>query len=231
MVSDANSARDEVLSGIRRALGRNAGEPVPPVPASARVAARAPGSADGELTLLLDEIGKLGGRTRRLGMDALQAALAELVRVEAIRKATLWHTPVLQTLGVAKIISDLGVEIVSAQAGKHALAQCDLGVTGVDMALPETGTLVLRASPDRPRAVSLLPRVHLALVRPSDLRADLASVWGVMRAERYFVFITGPSRTADIELTVTIGVHGPQVLVVWVLDEDSSFSQQSRPGA
>jgi L-lactate dehydrogenase complex protein LldG len=86
------------------------------------------------------------------------------------------------------------------------------------MALPETGTLVLRASPQQPRAVSLLPRVHLALVRPANLRADLAVVLREKRVDPYAVFVTGPSRTADIELTVTIGVHGPQVLYVWVLD-------------
>jgi L-lactate dehydrogenase complex protein LldG len=60
--------------------------------------------------------------------------------------------------------------------------------------------------------------VHLALVRPANLRADLATVLREMREDPYAVFVTGPSRTADIELTVTIGVHGPQVLVAWVVD-------------
>ena len=86
------------------------------------------------------------------------------------------------------------------------------------MALPETGTLVLRTSLERSRAVSLLPRVHLALVRSAHFRADLETVLREMRTAPYFVFVTGSSRTADIELTVTIGVHGPQVLYVWVLE-------------
>ena len=168
--------------------------------------------------MLLDEISKLGGRTRRLGADGLKDALAELIQVETIRKATLWQTPGLQELGVSEILTGLGVEIVPSHAGKDALARCDLGVTGVDFALPETGTLVLRASPERSRADSLLPRVHLALARPKNLRADLAAVLHEMRADPYVVFITGPSRTADIELTVTIGVHGPQVLYAWVVE-------------
>ena len=217
MTSGVNSARDEILDAVRSALGRP-GQPAPPVPPTARVPARVPGSADDEITLLLDEICKLGGRTRRLDADGLRDALVELIQVETIRKATLWQTVELQALGVSEILSVRGVEIVSSQAGKDALAHCDLGVTGVDMALPETGTLVLRASPQQPRAVSLLPRAHLALVRPANLRADLAAVLREMRADPYAVFVTGPSRTADIELTVTIGVHGPQVLYVWVLE-------------
>ena len=218
MTSGVNSARDEILDAVRSALGRRPGQPAPPVPPTARVPARVPGSADDEITMLLAEISKLGGRTRRLDADGLKDALVELIQVETIRKATLWQTTELQALGVSEILAGLGVEIVSSQAGKDALARCDLGVTGVDMALPETGTLVLRASPQQPRAVSLLPRVHLALVRPANLRADLAAVLREMRADPYAVFVTGPSRTADIELTVTIGVHGPQVLYVWVLD-------------
>jgi L-lactate dehydrogenase complex protein LldG len=218
MTSGANSARDEILEVVRGALGRRPGQPAPLVPPTARVPARVPGSAGDEITMLLDEISKLGGRTRRLDADGLKDALAELMRIETIRKATLWQTTELQALGVSEILAGLGVEIVSSHAGKDALARCDLGVTGVDMALPETGTLVLRASPQQPRAVSLLPRVHLALVRPANLRADLAMVLREMRADPYAVFVTGPSRTADIELTVTIGVHGPQVLYVWVLE-------------
>ena len=218
MTSGVNSARDEILDAVRSVLGRRPGQPAPLVPPAARVPARVPGSADDEITLLLAEISKLGGRTRRLDADGLKDALAELIQIETIRKATLWQTTELQALGVSEILAGLGVEIVSSQAGKDALACCDLGVTGVDMALPETGTLVLRASPQQPRAVSLLPRVHLALVRPANLRADLATVLREMREDPYAVFVTGPSRTADIELTVTIGVHGPQVLVAWVVD-------------
>jgi L-lactate dehydrogenase complex protein LldG len=218
MASGVNSARDEILDGIRIALGRRPGQPAPPVPPTARVPARVPGSADDEITMLLDEISKLGGRTRRLDADGLKGALVELIQLETIRKATLWQTTELQALGVSEILSGRGVEIVSSQAGKDALARCDLGVTGVDMALPETGTLVLRASPELSRVVSLLPRVHLALVRPANLRADLEIVLREMRTDPNFVFVTGPSRTADIELTVTIGVHGPQVLYVWTLE-------------
>jgi L-lactate dehydrogenase complex protein LldG len=109
--------------------------------------------------------------------------------------------------------------LVSAQADKHLVAACELGVTGVDAALPETGTLLLRSSPERPRVVSLLPRVHLAIFTPAVLRADLHQAFAETKDAGYSVLVTGPSRTADIELTLTLGVHGPKSLYAWVLDE------------
>jgi L-lactate dehydrogenase complex protein LldG len=111
----------------------------------------------------------------------------------------------------------MGVEVVSPYASNREVAECELGITGADFALPETGTLGLRSSIERPRTVSLLPRVHLALIQATCLRADLHQVLDEAKHDGYFVFITGPSRTADIELTLTVGVHGPKTLIVWVL--------------
>ena len=149
--------------------------------------------------------------------DGLRAALAELVKTEEVRRATVWTTPDLAVWGVAETLKAVGVELVSAQADKHLVAACELGVTGVDAALPETGTLLLRSSPERPRVVSLLPRVHLAIFTPAVLRADLHQAFAEAKDAGYSVLVTGPSRTADIELTLTLGVHGPKSLYAWVL--------------
>ena len=111
------------------------------------------------------------------------------------------------------------MELVSPNADKHEIAHCDLGITEADFLLPETGTLVLKSSHEKPRAMSLLPRLHLAIVRPEMLRADMHQVFAEARDSHYLVFITGPSRTADIELTVTLGVHGPKNLFVWIMKE------------
>jgi len=213
-------SRDAILADIRAALGRSPGAAVLPIPASARVPPRRAGDPNVELEMLLDEIGKVGGKTQVLAEGGLADALAALVEAEGIKKATCWQTPMLQALRVEQLLRELGVEVVSPFAGKEALAACNLGVTGVDAAFPETGTLLLRgAAADRPRMVSLLPRVHLALLSPQALRADLSPAFAEIKGEGYFVFVTGPSRTADIELTVTIGVHGPQALYVWVLPQ------------
>jgi L-lactate dehydrogenase complex protein LldG len=212
-----NSSRDKILNRVRAALSDGTRTPVSPLPTTVRVAPRVASDADAEIDLLLAEIAKLGGVARRVaGRDELRAALRDLVQTARVKKATLWQTRELQDLGIADALSALGVEIVPPDADKRALAECDLGVTGADAALPETGTLVLRASAEHPQMVSLLPRVHLAIVRPAALRADLHQVLDEVKGDQRVHFITGPSRTADIEKTLTIGVHGPKVLCVWV---------------
>jgi L-lactate dehydrogenase complex protein LldG len=184
------------------------------------VPSRKAGDAEAEMAQLLTEIGKLSGVTRRLAnRDELRMAVAELIKVEGVKKATLWTTPDLAAWDVAGTLRSLGVEIVSPQADKRLVAACELGVTGVDAALPETGTLLLRSSPERPRVVSLLPRVHLAILTPAALRPDLHQAFADTKDAGYSVLVTGPSRTADIELTLTLGVHGPKSLYAWVLDE------------
>ncbi len=212
------TARDEMLGKVRAALKRSADSAVTPVPASARIAPRNIGNPEVELAVFFSEVEKLGGKTKRLANKAdLAVTLREVVAAEGIKKATLWQTAELKALGPEDALRSIGVEIVSPYASNREVAECDLGVTGVDLALPETGTLVLRSSIEQPRTVSLLPRVHLALMRVSCLRADLHQVLADIARDGYCVFVTGPSRTSDIELTLTIGVHGPKSLYVVLL--------------
>jgi L-lactate dehydrogenase complex protein LldG len=97
-----------------------------------------------------------------------------------------------------------------------------VGITTVDHAVVNTGTLALSAGPGRPRSVSLLPSVHLALVRESQLVDRIGTAFeaylGSGKEPPSAVhFITGPSRTSDIENDLTIGVHGPAAVsvIVW----------------
>jgi L-lactate dehydrogenase complex protein LldG len=204
-----------VIENIRRSLDRTAPSPLDPRPAI--YASRQPESVDAEIERFLNEVGLLSGAGQRLAPSEIANALKILVSECNVRKATFWHTPLFEQLGIQKTLLDLGVDIVSPVASKHDMALCDLGITEADYLLPETGTLVLRSSAERSRAVSLLPRMHLAIVRPSMLRADMHEVFAEAKDSHYLVFITGPSRTADIELTVTLGVHGPKSLHVWML--------------
>ncbi len=205
-----------ILADIRLALKRRPDDAVAPRPPV--LPSRSPGSPKAELDLLFAEINKLSGVTRRVTENDIHTALHELVEAHEIKKATLWPVDDLAPLKLETRLRALGVEIISPYADKQLLAQCDLGVTGVDFALPETGTLGLLSATEKPRAVSLVPRVHLAVLRPSALRADLHQVFVEAKRRPYLVFITGPSRTADIELTVTLGVHGPKTLYVWNID-------------
>lgn len=101
-----------------------------------------------------------------------------------------------------------------------ALASADLGITGAVAGVALTGSLVVDSMRAGGRLASLLPRVHLAMLSTTRIMATPGDVWRTM-PDRYpdglpsnIVFITGPSRSADIELEITEGVHGPQRVLI-----------------
>jgi L-lactate dehydrogenase complex protein LldG len=212
-----------VIDNIRRSLGRTGQISSPQGTLiglrPAIYESRHPEALDAEANRFLDEIKKLSGVGQKISPTGLDTALKTLVEEQNIQKATVWKTPRLKQLGVIEVLHTLGVQLVSPNADKHEMALCDLGITEADYLLPETGTLVLKSSFEKPRAVSLLPRIHLAIVQNHMLRADMHQVFAEAKADPYLVFITGPSRTADIELTVTLGVHGPKSLYVWLMED------------
>jgi len=101
-------------------------------------------------------------------------------------------------------------------------AQCaaaDIGITTALAAVAETGSVLLAATPACPRSVSLLPRMHVAIVQESQLVARIGNALRLARdPASQMLFVTGPSRTSDIENDLTIGVHGPAAVVVFLLE-------------
>ncbi len=101
--------------------------------------------------------------------------------------------------------------------GKDEQGQADIGLTGCENAIAETGTLAMTSGPGRPRAASLMPLTHVVVIRKADILLGMGQFFRKFQAQAdkggaglpYVVFITGPSRTADIELSLTLGVHGP----------------------
>lgn len=99
-----------------------------------------------------------------------------------------------------------------------------LGVTGCYCAVAETGTVLLISSSSTPNATSLLPDTHIAIVKTSRIVVGMEEAWNLVRGElkqlpRACSFISGPSRTADIEQTLVIGAHGPYRVHIILLDE------------
>lgn len=105
------------------------------------------------------------------------------------------------------------------------LSTADIGITGVDFAIAETGTLVLLSGPKQPRLTSLLPPVHISILEREKIVANIHVLFERLGEfyESYdklcscISFITGPSRTADIELNLTLGVHGPGRAIVVIV--------------
>jgi L-lactate dehydrogenase complex protein LldG len=103
---------------------------------------------------------------------------------------------------------------------KERAAESKVGISAVEWGLADTGTLVQDATEVRLRLVSTLPEIHVAFLRTDRIVPDLAALLPHLTPEssRYIAFITGPSRTADIERVLTIGVHGPVRLLILAVD-------------
>ena len=106
------------------------------------------------------------------------------------------------------------------------LASCGVGVTAADYGIAETGTIVLNSDEDNALLVSLLPPTHIAVVSSERIIATVDDAisrtsrerMGGTNPTRSITLITGPSRTSDVELVLSIGVHGPKELHVIILD-------------
>jgi len=126
---------------------------------------------------------------------------------------------------VARLARLIATEVdeITIAPDAAALFGYDVGITTAQAAIAETGTLVLDSERERHRLVSLVPPVHIAIIEATQIYQTLAEALNVLRQKErvssIVTFITGPSRTADIELTLAIGVHGPQELYVIVNEE------------
>ena len=151
------------------------------------------------------------------------ASLVELFKqnVEAVNGHCIVTRDVSQA--VARITNDLGarkIAVTDAPPGAGEIFDFDVGITTAQAAIADTGTLVLDSARERNRLISLVPPVHIAIVDASSIFLTLAEALAFIyqngNISPAVTFITGPSRTADIELTLAIGVHGPQELYVIV---------------
>ena len=131
---------------------------------------------------------------------------------------------------VTRIITDLGarkIAVSDTPPSAGEIFEYDVGITGAQAAIAETGTLVLDSAREKHRLASLVPPVHIAIVDASSIFQTLAEALAFIHQNGDIspavTFITGPSRTADIELTLAIGVHGPQELYV-IVNQGPSLS-------
>jgi hypothetical protein len=128
----------------------------------------------------------------------------------------------LRVAGIVRLDPGVPADPTLRRARLAELGRAAVGLTGALAGLADTGTLALLSGPTRPRLASLLPPVHLALVAKSAIYPTMAAFFAAhptaVREASNLVFVTGPSRTADIEQTLTLGVHGPREVHVVLVE-------------
>lgn len=126
--------------------------------------------------------------------------------------------PFLENIDRSRLAAINGV---SFDVTRERAAAAKIGISQVDWALADTGTLVQDATSIDKRLVSTLPNIHVALIATSGLRPDMPTWLADVQPQsaNYIAMITGPSRTADIERVLTIGVHGPERLIIVFIDQ------------
>jgi L-lactate utilization protein LutC len=148
------------------------------------------------------------------------ALIRRVVADREVRRAVVSQDP--ECDGVEHLLRELGVEVV--ELGDVAgSAEADLGITGAAYGIALTGSLVIDSSRAGARTASLLPPTHLTLLRRETILPDPGALLRDLSAQlpdglpSNLVLVTGPSKSADIELVLTVGVHGPRELVVGLL--------------
>jgi L-lactate dehydrogenase complex protein LldG len=133
----------------------------------------------------------------------------------------------LQARGIERLMVDEAGYELFANSGlelvRTADASCKAGLTHAAAGLADTGSLLVTGGSGELLSASLLPEIHIAILYLSDLHASLPDVLNtpLVRNSPTAVIISGPSRTADIEMTLTIGVHGPGELIVLLVDDST----------
>jgi len=236
----------EFLQSVRQALGRSEGPPVPAYPRltesvadleeqAAEVRRRLSENLPELMDKLADMAAKGGWKVFRApGVEEAIGYIESLARESGATQVVRSAQEVFDQTPLDAALTNLGLKVTTVlrdeanprEALREVIRQAEIGITGADYALAETGSVVILPRRGLSRLVSLVPPVHVALVRPEDVLESLDDLFLLRRLEyhqrggemgSYLNFITGPSRTADIEMTIVEGVHGPKEVHMVIL--------------
>lgn len=205
--------------------------PTAAIPGTASVAAPAHGLPPRQrFQAALEAVAGVVHEARSL-TDVVEVVAGIAARLHAT-SLLAWSDEAIGLPGLSDALAARGITVADpripqangdARAGRlNVLEPIQLGVTGADAGLAETGSVVIASGPGRPRMASLLVPVHIAILRVDCLVESISTLLAtrgdLVAAGSNLVAITGPSRTADIEHTLSRGVHGPGEIHVILLD-------------
>jgi len=166
--------------------------------------------------------------------EQLAERVGAIVRERGVKSIAVGEGVLVDLSQVGKTLGESGIDVIRTGSVdgstrpelRRLLAHVDAGLAEADYAIASTGTLAVLSDETRPSALTLLPPASLVVVRVDRMKADLASaltaLGGAALESHRLTLITGPSRTADIEKRIVMGVHGPKsldVIVVWPRDD------------
>ena len=188
-----------------------------------------PSTSRGLIDLFRESLEAVNGSCTIVADEAAAASsLKRVIELNKLQRIAVSDSPVVGRL-MQQVECD--AEVLS-NAAPEALFNCDGGITSAQWGIAETGTLVLETKSERHRLVSLVPAMHIAILAAGRILETMAQALEAVNPtgelSRTVTFITGPSRTSDIELTLAIGVHGPARLHVIVI-EDSTQTVSAQP--
>ena len=239
MQPPAGTNKEVFLASVRRALGRSAGPPVDTYPRLEESIESLEDQAtelhrrlQADLPRLTDQLARVAemqGWKVHHAEDPEHAIgiLLSLADSLGVSRAVRTSQDVFAGMPLDQAFHNRGMAISVAaynegldrEMVRKGIIEAGMGITGADYAVAETGSVVVVPRQGLSRLASLVPPVHVAVVRPQDVVESLDDVFLLRRLEyhrnggdmgSYLNFITGPSRTADIEQTLVVGVHGPR---------------------
>jgi L-lactate dehydrogenase complex protein LldG len=222
--------REAILQSVRQALraGNRPGEAAVIEP---RGSIGYQGAEPDPVSRFCQELTATGGHAHVVSdRQAAIACTLELVKASTARRILLGPGNFIDSLNLPEHLAALGCDVkltgsLPAAGNRDLLFAADLGISGVDYLIAETGTVVVLAKPKEPRSLSLLPPVHIALAERAQLVPDLFDLFesevrkGQTDLPSCVSLITGPSKTGDIELRLVTGVHGPGEIHVILLND------------
>lgn len=221
MTEESTFARERLFSKVRKALRRAANQPLGQAVPRAALSLMVPRSDHSLYTqLFVQNFEALGGKA--LIVRNASEILAVIAPLLEGKRAIASNSPYLEKAGITHL-PEVRSAITDREQLRQACVSADIGITGADYALGETGTFVMLSSTQEARLISLLPPVHIAIFPRVRILANLNELFSELPkpADRTssMVLITGPSRTADIEQILVRGVHGPGEVYAVIVDE------------
>jgi L-lactate dehydrogenase complex protein LldG len=153
-----------------------------------------------------------------------------------------WRHPLIDSLNLSECLERLQIPLhvtnpippgadkefdeTERRRQRAAVIASFIGVTSADFGMADTATLVLRNRPGQPRSVALVPSIHIAVITLDQIVADMKELFALLRWDgryrpeglsNYMSFISGPSKTADIEATMVHGAHGPREVHLFII--------------